>query len=102
MAELDSDPLADVAHLVERELPKLEVAGSSPVVRLAGVVAAPLVVARVSPPREDRRRSASHRSDVPVAGLLRDCIVGITCFPDPVPRSGKARSRRRWGRAKRP
>jgi hypothetical protein len=27
------EPLADVAHLVERELPKLEVAGSSPVVR---------------------------------------------------------------------
>jgi len=35
---------------------------------------------------------ASHRRDVPVAGLLRDSIVGITCFPDPLPR-GRKRTR---------
>jgi hypothetical protein len=40
------------------------------------------------PRREDKRGSASHRRDVPVAGLLRDSIVGITCFPDPLPRGG--------------
>jgi hypothetical protein len=50
--------------------------------------------------REDKDLSASHRRDVPVAGLLHDAIVGITCFPDPLPRTG--RSRRRWRRAKRP
>jgi hypothetical protein len=55
-----------------------------------------------APRREDRRGSASHGRDVPVAGLLRDAIVGITCFPDPLPRGGKRRSRRRWGHAKRP
>ena len=43
---------------------------------------------------EGKRESASHRRDVPVAGLLRDSIVGITCFPDPLPRGGKRRSRR--------
>ena len=46
------------------------------------------------PRREGKRRSASRRPDVPVAGLLRDSIVGITCFPDPLPRGGKRRSRR--------
>ena len=51
---------------------------------------------------EDKNRSASHRRDVPVAGLLRDSIVGITCFPDPLPRGAKRRSRRRWRHAKRP
>jgi hypothetical protein len=50
---------------------------------------------------EDKNPSASHRRGVPVAGLLRDSIVGITCFPDPLPRSGKRRSRRPWRRAKR-
>jgi hypothetical protein len=54
------------------------------------------------PPRQDDTRGgASHQRDVPVAGLLRDSIVGITCFPDPLPRGGKRRSRR-WGRAKPP
>jgi hypothetical protein len=51
--------------------------------------------------REDKRESAARRHDVPVAGLLRDSIVGITCFPDPLPRGGK-RSRRWWRHAKRP
>jgi hypothetical protein len=50
---------------------------------------------------EDKNRSASHQRDVPVAGLLRDSIVGITCFPDPLPRRGKRRSWRRWRHAKR-
>lgn len=54
------------------------------------------------PRREDKRGSASDRRDVPVAGLLRDSIVGITCFPDPLPRGGKRRSRRRWRHAKAP
>jgi hypothetical protein len=54
------------------------------------------------PRREDRRESAPHGRDVPVAGLLRDSIVGITCFPDPLPRGRKRRSRRRWGHAKAP
>ncbi len=54
------------------------------------------------PRREDGPASASHPRDVPVAGLLRDSIVGITCFPDPLPRSGKSRSRRWWRHAKRP
>jgi hypothetical protein len=54
------------------------------------------------PLREDRSGSASLRRDVPVAGLLRDSIVGITCFPDPLPRRRKQGSRR-WGRrTKRP
>jgi hypothetical protein len=48
--------------------------------------------------RDDARWSASHRHDVAVAGLLRDAIVGITCFPDPLPR-GKRRPRRWWRRA---
>ena len=30
--------------------------------------------------RAAKRRSAAHQRYVPVAGLLRDCIVGITCF----------------------
>jgi hypothetical protein len=30
--------------------------------------------------REDKRGSVSHRHDVPVAGLPRDSIVGITGF----------------------
>ena len=46
------------------------------------------------PRLEDTHGSASHRRDVPVAGLPRDAIVGITCFPDPLPRRGKRRSRR--------
>jgi hypothetical protein len=54
------------------------------------------------PRQEDKRRSASQRRDVPVAGLLRDAIVGITCFPDPLPRGGGRRSRRWWRQAKRP
>lgn len=43
------------------------------------------------------RESTPNRSDVPVAGLLRDAIVGITCFPDPL-RDGQRKSRRwrRW------
>ena len=54
------------------------------------------------PRREGKRGSVSDRRDVPVAGLLRDSIVGITCFPDPLPRDSKRR-RRRWRRhAKRP
>ena len=36
---LESFPGADVAQLVERELPKLEVAGSRPVVRFAWIEA---------------------------------------------------------------
>jgi hypothetical protein len=52
--------------------------------------------------REDKRGRASQRRDVPVAGLLRDSIVGITCFPDPLPRRAKRRSRRRWRHTKRP
>ena len=51
--------------------------------------------------REDERRTASRR-EVPVTGLLRDCIVGITCFPEPLPRGGKRRSRPRFRRAKPP
>ncbi len=51
---------------------------------------------------EDKRGGASHRRDVPVAGLLRDSIVGITCFPDPLPRGGKRRGRRLRRHAKRP
>jgi hypothetical protein len=47
--------------------------------------------------REDKRGRASRRRDVPVAPLLRDSIVGITCFPEPVPRGGKRKSRR-WFR----
>jgi hypothetical protein len=54
------------------------------------------------PRREDKRGSASDRRDVPVAGLLRDSIVGITCFPDPLPRGGRRRWRRRWRHTKRP
>ena len=49
------------------------------------------------PRRDDERGSASYRRDVPVAGLLRDSIVGITCFPDPLPRRAKRRSRQ-WRR----
>jgi hypothetical protein len=30
--------------------------------------------------REYKRPTAATRPDVPVAGLLRDAIVGITCF----------------------
>jgi hypothetical protein len=52
--------------------------------------------------REDKRGSVSHRHDVPVAGLLRDSIVGITCFPDPLPRGARRRLRRWWRQAKRP
>jgi hypothetical protein len=52
--------------------------------------------------RQGKKRSAGNRRDVPVAGLLRDSIVGITCFPEPLPRSRKRRSRRRWRHAKRP
>jgi hypothetical protein len=54
------------------------------------------------PRPEDKRGSASHRSDVPVAALLRDCVVGITCFPDPLPKGSKRKSRRWWRHAKRP
>lgn len=42
------------------------------------------------------------RRDAPVAGLLRDSIVGITCFPEPLPRGGKRGKRRWWRRASRP
>jgi hypothetical protein len=52
--------------------------------------------------QEDTSGSASRRGEVPVAGLLRDSIVGITCFPDPLPRRGKRGLRRRWRRVKRP
>jgi hypothetical protein len=52
--------------------------------------------------KEDKRGSAVRRRDVAVAGLLRDSIVGITCFPDPLPRRGKRGLRRRWRRVKRP
>jgi hypothetical protein len=48
---------------------------------------------------ENTRRSASHWDEVSVAGLLRDCIVGITCFPDPLPR-GRQRRSPRWRRTK--
>ena len=51
---------------------------------------------------ENKRGSASHRGDVPVAAVLKDSIVGITCFPDPLPRRGKRGSRRWWRRTKRP
>jgi hypothetical protein len=37
-----------------------------------------------------------------VSGLLRDCIVGITCFPDPLPRGGKRKLRWRWRHGKAP
>ena len=46
------------------------------------------------PRRKGKHASASHRGDVPVAGLLRDAIVGITCFPQPVPRDANRKSRR--------
>jgi hypothetical protein len=45
-------------------------------------------------PGNTRGRSA-HGRDVPIAGLLRDSIVGITCFPDPLPRCAGRGSRRR-------
>jgi hypothetical protein len=54
------------------------------------------------PRPKDKGGSPAQLRDVPVAGLLRDSIVGITCFPDPLPRRGKRRSRRWWRRAKRP
>jgi len=50
--------------------------------------------------RKDRRRGASHPAEMPVSGLLRDCIVGITCFPDPLPRRGKRKLRWRWRNGK--
>jgi hypothetical protein len=50
---------------------------------------------------ENTRGSASRRDEVPVAGLLRDSIAGITCFPDPLPRGRKRGSRRWWRRTKR-
>jgi hypothetical protein len=52
-------------------------------------------------PMKAKLGNRSGRRDVAVAGLLRDSIVGITCFPKPLPRSGKGRSRRWWGRTKR-
>jgi hypothetical protein len=52
-------------------------------------------------PMKAKLGNRSGRRDVAVAGLLRDSIVGITCFPQPLPRSGKGRSRRWWGRTKR-
>jgi hypothetical protein len=51
--------------------------------------------------RKDKRGRASQGPEVPVAGLLRDCIVGITCFPDPLPRSAKRKWRSRSRDAKR-
>jgi hypothetical protein len=54
------------------------------------------------PRREGEHGSALHRREVPVAGVLRDSIVGITCFPSPLPRSGKRRSRRWRRHTKRP
>jgi len=48
------------------------------------------------PRRQDNGGSPSHRRDVSVAGLLRHPIVVITCFPDPLPRGRKRRSRRSW------
>ena len=54
------------------------------------------------PRRDDEPGSVPYRRDVPVAGLLRDSIVGITCFPDPLPRGAKRRTRRWWRQAKRP
>jgi hypothetical protein len=52
--------------------------------------------------QKDISGSASHPHDVPVAGLLRDAIVGITCSPEPLPRRGKRRLWRRWRHTKRP
>jgi|SoiMetStandDraft_2_1073263.scaffolds.fasta_scaffold716123_2 hypothetical protein len=52
--------------------------------------------------REYKRPTAATRPDVPVAGLLRDAIVGITCFPDPLPKGRKRSSRRWWLHPKRP
>jgi hypothetical protein len=46
--------------------------------------------------------SISRPGDVPVAALLKDSIVGITCFPDPLPRRGKRGSRRWWRRTSGP
>ena len=54
------------------------------------------------PRREAGRASTSQPRDEPVAGVLRDSIVGITCFPDPRPRSRKSRSRRWWRPRKAP
>ena len=54
------------------------------------------------PARECKRPNVPTRPDVPVAGLLRDAIVGITCFPDPLPKRRKRRSRRWWLHAKGP
>lgn len=51
---------------------------------------------------EAKGGSTSQGRDVPVAGLLRDSIVGITCFPDPLPRGRRRKSRRRWRDANRP
>jgi hypothetical protein len=56
----------------------------------------PEIDPRRGPRREDKRGSAARRHGVPVAGLLRDAIVGITCFPDPLPRGRKRRSWRWW------
>ena len=53
-------------------------------------------------PRRKESASVPHRRDAPVAGLLRDSIVGITCFPEPLPRGGKRGAGRSWRRAKRP
>jgi hypothetical protein len=39
--------------------------------------------------------SAPRPHEVPIAGLLRDSIVGITCFPDPLPRRARRGPRRR-------
>jgi hypothetical protein len=52
--------------------------------------------------REDKPRGVSHLAEKPVSGLLRDCIVGITCFPDPLPRGGKRKLRWRWRHGKAP
>src|SRR4051794_31873885 len=61
-AELESAAFADVAQLVERELPKLEVAGSRPVVRL--LQAGELQVAPERPPLAQqpavRHRDVAH------------------------------------------
>jgi hypothetical protein len=47
---------------------------------------------------KDRRTSTQYPRDVPVAGLLRDSIVGITCFPDPLPRRSRKPKSRQWSR----
>jgi hypothetical protein len=51
------------------------------------------------PHGEHKHARAPHRRDALVGGLLRDAIVGITCFPDPLPRGRKRKARRWWRRS---